>query len=320
MIIMKNLKIYTAISCFFLLFLNKLEAQTTAKSDIEISPYLESSEDVIPAEAQNVLLNKLGEILTQNGIVKGVNSTFILTANTVVLTKEITPTTPSMQVYTFQTTLYLGNGIDGNLFSSYNTTLKGIGTNQTKAYINAFKNIATKNDEITSFLTKAKAKVIEYYNTKCESILSQVSMLEKTNRYQEALYLLTSVPDVSSSCYAKSNARMESIYKKTIDFDCKTRLTEAQQFWNANPNADGANEAANLLKGINPNSACFKDVKAFGGIISKKMNENDAREWKLYYEQEVGLEKDRIEAIKEIGKAYGQGQPQNVTYNTKYWW
>lgn len=317
---MKNLKIYTAISCFFLLFLNKLEAQTTAKSDIEIAPYIDNSTEAIPSEAENVLLNKLSEILTQNGVIKGVNSTFILTANTVVLTKEITPTAPSMHVYNFQTTFYVGNGVDGNLFSSYSTTLKGIGTNQTKAYINAFRNIQVKNDEVSNFLLKAKAKIIDYYNSKCETILSQVSTLQKTNRFQEALYLLTSVPEACSACYAKCNLKVESVYKQSIDFDCKTKLAEAQQFWNANPNSDGANEAAQILKGVNPNSSCFNEVKSFGATIAKKMTENDAREWKVFYEQEVGLEKDRIEAIKEIGKAYGQGQPKNVTYNTKYWW
>ena len=317
---MKNIKICTTLSCFFLLFLNRLEAQTNAKSDIEISPYIESSVDAIPAEAQNVLLNKLGEILTQNGVVKGVNSTFILTANTVVLTKEITPTSPSMQVYNLQTTFYIGNGVDGNLFSSFSTTLKGIGTNQTKAYINAFRNFSVKNEDIAGFLSKAKAKIIDYYNSKCETILSQAATLEKTNRYDEALYLLTSVPEVCTACYAKSSSKVAAIYKQSIDLDCKTKLAEAQQYWNANPNNEGANEAAFILKGINPKASCFNEVKTFGNTISKKMTDIDAREWKLYYEQEVGLEKDRIEAIKEIGKAYGQGQPKNVTYNTKYWW
>lgn len=317
---MKNIKTYIAISCFFLLFINESEAQNTAKNDIEISPYVQSSEEAIPAEAQNLLINKLGEILTQNGIVKGTNSTFILTANTIVLSKEITPTSPSMQVYNLQTTFYVGNGIDGNLFSSFSTTLKGIGTNQTKAYINAFRNITIKNDDISGFLSKAKAKIIDYYNSRCETILSQVSMLEKTNRYNEALYLLTSIPEQCTSCYAKANARVEGIYKKAIDLDCRTKLAEAQQYWNANPNSEGANEAVYILKNINPKAACFNEVKTFGNTISKKMNENDARQWKMFYDREVGLEKDRIEAIREIGKAYGNNQPQNVSYNTNGWW
>jgi hypothetical protein len=317
---MKNLKKYTSISCFFLLFLNKIEAQNIVKNDIEIAPYIENSVKSIPAEAQIVLLNKLGEVLTQNGVIKGINSTFILTANTVVITKEITPTSPTMQVYNFQTTFYIGNGVDGNLFSSYSLTLKGIGTNETKAYINAFKNINVKNEEIGAFLLNAKSKIIDYYNSKCETILLQVSTLEKTNRHQEALYLLTSIPEACTSCYAKCNAKVEYVYKKAIDLECKTKLNEAQQFWNANPNNNGASGVITILKGINPNSACFNEIKSFGSSISKKMNENDAREWKLFYEQQVGLEKDKIEAMREIGKAYGQGQPKNITYNTKYWW
>lgn len=319
--IMKKIKKILIVSCLGWLSLNSINAQQSkVKSDIEITPFLEESVEGIPAEAQNVLRNKLSEIVTQNGIVKGVNSKFILTANSAVVTKEITATAPQMYVYAFQTTFYLGNGIDGNLFSSYSTTLKGIGANQAKAYINAYKNIEVKNSEMEAFLHKGKTKIIEYYNSKCEVILNQVATLEKTNQYQEALYLLTSIPEQCTSCFAKANTKTESIYKKFIDFDCKTKLAEAQNYWNANPNSEGANNAFTILKTINPNSSCFTQVKSFGTTISKKMTENDAREWNLFYEQEVGLEKDRIQAIKEIGKAFGEGQPQNVTYNTKYWW
>jgi 5'-3' exonuclease len=70
---------------------------------------------------------------------------------------------------------------------------------------------------------------------------------------------------------------------------------------------------------INPEATCINEAKAFGNEISKKMKENDTREWKLYYEKEVGLEKDSIEAMKEIGKAYGQGQPKQVCNNVKWW-
>jgi hypothetical protein len=317
---MKKLKLLI-VSCIVLLNFNTTNAQQiNLKSDLEITPYLDNSSEGIPFEAKNVLSNKLSEIVTVNGIVKGVNSKFILTANTSVLTKEITPTSPQMYVYVLQTTFYLGNGIDGNLFSSYSTNLKGIGSSETKAYINAFKNITTKNSDIEGFLKKGKDKIIDYYNSKCDVILNQVSTLENTNQFQEAIYLLTSIPEICYNCFTKANKKTESVYKKFIDYDCKIKLNEAQQYWNANPNDVGANNAFNILKEINPNSSCFEDVKKFGNTISLKMTENDAREWKLYYEQEVGLEKDRIEAIKEIGKAYGQGQPKNITYNTKYWW
>jgi hypothetical protein len=321
---MKNFKIIGLIITVFLLQTNCILAQNgdkvSTKNEIEITPYIAESTDGIPEEAQRILTNKMGEILTQNGVIKGINSNFILTANTTVLTKEITPTAPPMFVFVFQITYFIGNGIDGNVFSSQSATIKGVGINETKAYIDAFKGISTKNNDLTELISKAKAKIVAYYNSKCNAILSEATTLEKTGRYNEALYKLTAIPDACSDCYSKALNKMESVYKKAIDMDCNKKMSDANNIWNANPNENGANQVADILKTINPNSNCFSNAKILGQKIEKKLNEVDQREFKLFYEQQVGLEKDRIEAMKEIGKAYGNGQAKNVTYNTKYWW
>jgi hypothetical protein len=317
---MKNLKNTLLIICCYLITSYNIQAQTNLNNDIEIAPYINSSVEGIPFEAQSILFNKMGDILVQNGTIKGVNSMFILTANTNVLSKEITATVPQMHVYEFQLTYFIGNGVDGTLFALKSYTIKGIGTTETKAYIDAFKNINTTNIDLGDIIRKAKSKIIEYYNSNCDIVLLEASKLERLNRFEEALYKLTSIPETCRACYTKSIAKAEIIYKKSIDFDCKIKLTEATQIWNSNPNSEGAYQSSGILKLVNPQASCFGEVKSLGKTISKKMIENDAREWNLYYEKEVGLEKDKIESIKEIGKAYGQGQPKNVTYNIKSWW
>lgn len=288
-------------------------------SNIELSPYIETSVDGIPVEAHQVLLNKMGEILTQNGIIKGVNSSIILTCNTTVSNEVITSTAPTLFVYELQATFYIGNGIDGTLYSSYPSTLKGTGTTKAKAYIDAFKAIKTNDKNLQNFLDSSKTKILNYYNTKCSTILAEVNSLESLQKYDEALYKLTSIPD-ASKCFAQAKQKMSSVYQKSIDNDCKLKMSNATNIWSANPNVYGANEVANILATINPNSNCFTLAKQLGVKVEKKMNDIDNREFKIRYEQEVGLEKDRIQAVKEIGKAYGNGQPQNINYNTKYWW
>lgn len=315
---MKKIKHILVLMFVLMVFGQSLYAQNSNTNDIQISPYLSSEIDV-PTGAQATLLNKLNQILTKNGTVNETNALFILTANVTTLSKDVTPTMPPMQSYTFQVSFYLGNGIDGNVFSTYSLTAKGVGTNELKAYNNAFQNINIDNVGFANFLASGKAKIINYYNTKCGAIQMEAAKLEKLGDYTNALSKLAAIPS-SSSCYGKSMAKIESLYKKVIDLTCKTKLNEAQQIWNANPTASGATEVANILRDINPASACFSDVRVLGKTISAKMNENDAREWKLYYEKEVGLEKSRIEALKEIGKAYGNGQAKVVNYNTKGWW
>jgi hypothetical protein len=62
-------------------------------------------------------------------------------------------------------------------------------------------------------------------------------------------------------------------------------------------------------------------VLALTNNIQKRVLEVDKREWNIHYESTIGLEKDRIQAIKEIGKAFGEGQPQNINSNNNIrWW
>lgn len=313
---MKNLLKIIVVFFVSMVSQNIALAQT---NNIEIAPYIDDTVDGIPTEAHQTLINKMGQILTENGIIKGINSNFILTCNSTVSNEVITATAPSMYVYDLSVTFYIGNGIDGNLFATYNKSLKGVGASKTKAYIDAFKGLKTNDKDFQAFIEKAKQKIVAYYNTKCVSIMAEVNSLEKTQRFEEALYKLTSIPD-ASICFAQAQQKMATIYQKAIDNDCKLKLSNASNIWAANPNEYGANEVASIVATINPSSNCFAQAKILGAKVEKKMIENDNREFKIRYEQEVGLEKDRIEAMKEIGKAYGNGQPKNVTYNTKYWW
>ena len=301
---------------FILLFsISTLVSFAQDNNDIEITPYIDDSNTDIATEAKSILLNKLTDIIVKNGVVKGINTNFILTASTNLLGKEITPTAPTNYVLQLGVNLFIGNAFDQNLFSSTQITATGVGISETKAYIDAIKNIKSSSPQIVQMIASSKTKIVDYYNKRCDLIIAEASQLEKTNNFDAALYKLMSIPQACKACYGKSMAKAEVVFKKAIDFECKVSLNKARQIWNANPNEAGASEATEILMSVNPNANCFAEVKSFGSEISKKMNENDKRNWDVYYLREVGLEKERIQAIKEIGKAYGQGQPKQV-FNT----
>jgi hypothetical protein len=68
---------------------------------IALTPYVPEQVEGMTDIARNNLLNKLAQILTQNGMSGGaLDPRFVLAANAVVLTKDITPTAPPMQAYT----------------------------------------------------------------------------------------------------------------------------------------------------------------------------------------------------------------------------
>ncbi|MFV8376307.1 hypothetical protein [Flavobacterium sp. LB1P71] len=299
-------------------------AQNPAKSDelgkIALTAYIPSQESM-PELTTNILTNKLNQIISTNGIANSSNnSRFIITANANVMTKDLLATAPSMTALTLDVTLYIGDGIDGKKFASKSLTLKGVGTNETKAYLDAMKSINQNDAGIQSFVTNAKNKIIDYYNANCNKLIKEVQVLDKQNMYEEAIFKLTSVPVECIDCYNKTMAIIPAIYKKKINRDCSVKLAEANHLWNANQDYDTAVSVGEILNSIDPSTACFNEVKALSNRVGKRILEIDKREWNLNYEKEVGLQKDLIKAYHDVGVAYGNGQPKNVTYNVIGWW
>jgi hypothetical protein len=319
-IIMKSiiLSILIVVGC-------NIYAQNTAgKSDdmarITLAAYVPQQINNMPEAARSMLANKLSQIVTQNGMGGSAsNQRFIITANINVMSKDITPTAPPMQAFTLDVTLYIGDGIDGTKFASISTTLKGVGENETKAYISALKNLKTTDPNYQAFIEKGKTKIVEYYNSKCDFIVKEAQTLASQNKYEEAIYKLTSVPEVCKTCYDKCMDAVAPIYKLQIDRQCKLKLAEASNLWAANQTVDAGNTAGEILSTIDPSAACFAEVKTLSSKIAARVKELDAREWN-YTLKEQAQESERIKAYRDVGVAYGNGQPKSVTYNVIGWW
>ncbi len=308
--------IYTAL----LLITTVIIAQDKKASDgISLAAYVPQQVEGIPASAKKMLLNRLTQIITKNGISNNVyNSRFVLAPNIAVLSKDITATAPPKTALNLNVTLYIGDGISGTLFASQSIELKGVGTNENKAYISAIKRLSPKNPEVLEFVAKGKEKIIEYYNNNCDQIIKKASALEAQNEFEEALVTLTNVPE-ASTCFNKVKAKIGVLYKKSIDRDCKQRLAEASAIWAANQDINAANEAGSILAGVEPQGACYGQVKALYAKIAARVKDLSDRDWK-YKLKVLDLKKTAIRAARDVGVAYGKNQPKSVTYNVRGWY
>lgn len=315
---MKTKFYITLLIVYFFGFCQIATAQTDV-SGIEISPIIYSNNTLIPEEAQNLIIAKLGSLLLANGVINGVNSPLIITPKVNELDKIIDGA-PTMYIVSLEINFYIGNQEDGKLFATKTITKKGAGKSMTQAYIDVFKQIKSNDSDLVALINDAKPKIINYYEQQCSTIIATANSLASRNQYDEALYRLVAVPVACKSCYAKVVSISNTIYTKKIDYDCKTKLLQATNLWNANQHYDGAIQAGEILTTISPESKCFPNVIQLTKTIQKRVYEVDKREWDFVYDKEIGLEKDRIQAVKEIGKAYGEGQPKNVNINNKYKW
>ncbi len=329
---MKNLKHIPILIVFLTLCLGAFAQDnvnnTSENGRIGLSAYVPQQVDKITEGSATMLVNKLNQIITQHGFAGDAYfDRFIITANIVPLTKDILATAPPMIAQTLEITLYIGDSEGGTLFASKSITLKGVGTNETKAFIDAVKKIRPSDPQFDSFLEEGKSKIINYYNTKCDAILKQAQVLATTNNLEEALELLMGVPDVCMDCYNKSLEAVAPIYQQLIDRDCQKKLSEATHIWNANQTVEAANEAGRLLSTIEPRAACYRDIKALANRISKRVFELDKREWNFVLrEQQIGfqLQTERIRAYRDIAIAYARRRPpvtiiEHKDYIIKNW-
>lgn len=312
--------------CFLTLALVQGQEKDKAAQDqpgIILNVFVADQVEGLTDIAKNSLENKLNQIATANGV--GGNdpmARFILTAHVTVLSKDITPSAPPMQQYTLEVTLYIGDGIDGTKFSSHSVVVKGVGTNESKAYIGALKSIKTNDAQYQSFIEKGKAKIVAYYNGRCGLIIKEAQTAASQGQYEQAIYSLSNVPQVCSSCYKSSMDALVIIYKAQIDKEGKANLLQAKNAWNSSPDATGAALAGDYLSQLDPNASSYKEAQVLADQISKKMAAIEKKEWDFKmkrYRDEVDLQAQTLEAARAIGVAYAKNQPKTV-YRISGWW
>ncbi|MBE0392091.1 hypothetical protein [Flavobacterium sp. PL002] len=293
-----------------------------AASQIELSTYVSDGVEGLTDIARNNLENKLSQIVTANGMgVSSAYSRFIITANIEVLSKDITATAPPMQAYTLGVNFYIGDGMEGIKFSSYSVTVKGVGTNETKAYIAALKNIKTNDPEYQVFINKAKLKIIDFYNKKCDAIITEAKSAAGQGQYDAALYKLATIPTACKECYAKAVPITKVIYKQQIDRECKVNLANAKSSWASNQDQYGATSASEYLALIDPNASCYKEAQAFSNQIAAKILADEKREWNFrmkVYQDDVTAERAAMQAARDISLAYAKAEV--INYTIVGWW
>jgi hypothetical protein len=253
----------------------------------------------IPNEARLQLENKLSQIASSNGMGgSNANPRFIITAKISVLTKDIIPGPPQMIAQNLEITVYIGDGIDNILFSSSNITLKGVGINENKAYIDAIKKINVKSKEIENCLNEGKNKIIEYYATNCKFLINEAMSLSNKGEYDAAMAKLAVVPQVCVDCYFNCLDTLQYIFQQKIDKECLVKMREAKARWMAGQDKAAADAVGEIISGISPFSTCEPDVSDLMGKIESKLRADEKAAWDLKVKKYEDHQKQKKEALR----------------------
>ncbi len=203
-------KITLIISAVLLLASSNYAQNSMGKSDdysrIAIAPTIPEGLTDLPSGAAKTLIGKMRQIISLNGLSALDDAPlFIMTPEIMLISQDVTATTPPMHAYNLEVVFNLADRYTGNVYASTTEALKGVGKTETAAYNAAFKQINTRNGKYKVMLEKGKEGIIEYYNTHCDLVISRAQSLASQKKYKEALAIINSVPPVSRECFDKAN-------------------------------------------------------------------------------------------------------------------
>lgn len=282
-------------------------------------------DEKIPEEAARQLETKLQALLTANGYAdNGYTERFVLTAKVDITQKDVTPTTPSRISEKMDITLMIGDVVENKLYATITLSSAGIGTNENKAFISAFRNIKGDNPQIQQMLNEAKAKILDYYTNHCSEIVLRANSLTAVQKYDEAIALLVAVPNVCNECFVRCQQEAGIVYQQKIDAEAVVLLEQAKAAWAASQNAAGANRVADIISNINPKCSIYTNVVALRNAVESKLQADARREWQFKMQQYADNQQFKrrlVDAAKAVGVAWAQNQPTTI-YKTliRSWW
>lgn len=283
------------------------------------TPYLpltvavEDLTEPFPETAKAQVVNKLNQLLAKQGIASlDNNGQFVLTVFMVPQDKDVIAGPPMQIVETMEATFYVADVAQKTVLATASQTIKGAGRTETRAYMDALKHLNINTPTMAQFVEEGKAKILAYYDSEAPRMINEARALAEMHEYEHALSVIMVIP-AQCKYYNESLQAGLDIFHAYQDYACVKNLQKARMAWSAEQNATGAQKAGEFLAQIYPDAACYGEaVEVYNDIKSKVLDD-----WNFemkQYQDGVELEKQRIEAIRAIGVAYGNNQ-QPVTTN-----
>ena len=256
--------------------------------------------DGIPTESRKQLEAKVKQIASNYGLVDDIlNDRFYLSANVLTTSRDVVPSTPPRVSLKMDVILYFGDVLEGKLFGSLPISVTGVGQNENKACIQAFKQIPTKSKDMASFFENR--------------IIRDAEILVKQGDYEDAVSLLLSVPDFCGDIAVEAHDAALKVYDQMINAEGEALFRKADDLWRVKKDERTAIDVIDILSGINPASTAAPKgqtlVKTMEKYLStRKDTEADRlqkdREFKIkQYEDDLELRRQQLKDQTSIERA-----------------
>ncbi len=310
---MKNIFL---ILCAFLLTLQARAQSTNDIGKIALSVVMPENIEGLNSSQLAKIETKISQIVTSAGLgASGVNNNFVIYPKFAIYeTNVVEGDMQNLTVITSEFSLFVKQYDNNILYASMSKSLKGSGKTKEMALTNAISKIPANDPEFAKFIETSKTKIVNYYEAKCGDIINKSDSFVKMQKYEDALGLLMTIPEEVSSCYNQVQAKSIAAYKAYQTQKCSEIIQKAKTTLAGN----NYNDALNILSDIDPSASSFEEAQLIAKKVEDKVSEIEKKEWDfqmLQYKDQISLEKQRINAIKDIAVAYYKRKPKTINYN-----
>lgn len=252
----------------------------------------------------NLLTHKLENIVARDGFGGHELAYLCLLATVSQDEKHVISGNRPVVAMNYELHLNLCNVKSGEQFGATSIRLTGTGHNENQVFQRSLSKITRQNPEINGFLAAAKSKVFKYYEQHIPSLVKQANLLTMRGEYEEALFMLASIPPCCNN-YDPVEEAIINIWTTYINRECSEQLAKATAIWKSSKSPEAAREAAAVIAAINRESACAEQADVLLKEIESKLDADYARELALEDEQrefsreqvreEMNLRKERLD-------------------------
>lgn len=302
--------IFKSILAALILIPSMAFAQGECSIDVSVADITKG--EVVPESVNQRLQAKLSQAISKAGLVSApYESRFFVAGRFDDAYNDITGG-PSQKVYVKTTlTIYIGDAEEQKIFASESFELSGVGGSDAQAYARALNKLNASNSQLVNFLEAGRDKIINYFDANYRSYINKAQQAMAARNYDEALYYVTAIPSCCKG-YAEASRMALDIYSKSMNYSSQQLLAQARAAWAADPTATGAAEAHSFLTQIDPQASCYAEAQA----LSKQISQTTKKQWEFEnitkYQNDVELEKRRINAAKEVAVAWAKSRPKTV--------
>lgn len=241
----------------------------------------------LDSNTQTILKNKLQQILSTKGVASTeCGATIMVPEVSILNSNTVSGGMRNITSVELGISIVVKNMITEAVFNSIQISTKGEGYSEIEAQRAAINKINVRNTDYLIFVDDTKARISDYYETKTGAIIAKANTLAAQQKYDEALALLSTYPEMLSG-YAEVSKAISSIFEKCQTQYCSQILLSAQAAYSRRE----YKEAADLATMIDAQSSCASEAKSLINSIKNRIDDE--------HNEKIRREKEQMELKKE---------------------